>query len=138
MSNKSVLAACPPQPVQDIRLGTSVRSDAALPPGCPHFLAGASASDDYCDYIRPAWLSAAVPLAGRTADDAFLLAGLASAALWWRLRQRDLDLVDRHKMPAGGLGKILGRIAVIDGVLGQHALLVPGPGLDPPKLTISL
>lgn len=112
--------------MRDVRAGSSVRSDAARPVGCPHFPAGAPASDDYRDYIRPAWLSAAVPLAGRTADDAFLLAGLASAALWWRLRQRDLDLVDTHKVPAGHLPKILDRIAVIDDVLGQPAQLVTG------------
>ncbi len=41
-------------------------------------------------------------------------------------------------MPADGLGKILGRIAVIDGVLGQHARLVTGAGLDPRKLAVRL
>jgi tryptophan 2,3-dioxygenase len=137
---ESVLAPCPPQPVRDVR-GNSraeVRSAVPAPASCPHFAAGTPASDDYCDYIRPAWLSAAVPLAGRTADDAFLLAGLASAALWWRLRQRDLDVVATCKMHARGQAKILNRIAVIDDVLGQHAQLVIGAALDPRRITLRL
>lgn len=136
MRSGSVKAPCAPQPLREVRAGSSVRSAAPRQTGCPHSPAGAPASDDYCDYIRPASLSAALSLAGRTADDAFLLAGLASAALWWRLRQRDLDLVATRKMHASGLPKVLDQIAVIDDVLVQHTQLVIGAALDPRKITL--
>ncbi|MFF7182943.1 tryptophan 2,3-dioxygenase family protein [Streptomyces sp. NPDC008121] len=91
-------------------------------PACPHSLRGGTSTSDYCQYIQPQRVISTTA-AGRTASDQFLICGLASAALWWRLRQRDLQLItscsDEHRT-----AKLRRRLRTVDDLLTRHAELL--------------
>jgi tryptophan 2,3-dioxygenase len=99
--------------------------------------ARAAGSGAYRDYIRPADLQRALRPAGRSADEMFALAGLASAALWWRLRQEDLAILASLRASGRAASpKILSRVGVIDGLLDQHVRLLRRAAAD--ERTIAL